>query len=220
MPLWMGRGLGVTRRVPLADGPHTFTATATDVAGNASVVSLPVDPVVGTGTVIDSTGATSLTEIGNHFYLYDSTGAGPSMKIGGVGLCRWSIWCRGARSARSRRPAAMRLPGNWPAPTVYGVDHRQQRQLSVKYRCCVGHQRCVGITRDEFPPGSQRRRRDWYSPIDELAGATSLTEIGNHFYLYDSTGAGPSMKIGGVDYVDGQFGALEPDRRGADGQRL
>ena len=39
------------------------------------------------------------------------------------------------------------------------------------------------------------------------AGATSLTEIGNHFYLYDSTGAGPSLKFQGADYVPGQFGA-------------
>ena len=34
-----------------------------------------------------------------------------------------------------------------------------------------------------------------------------LTEIGNHFYLYDSTGAGPSLKFQGADYVPGQFGA-------------
>jgi serralysin len=43
--------------------------------------------------------------------------------------------------------------------------------------------------------------------VIESAGATSLTEIGNHFYLYDSTGAGPSLKFQGADYVPGQFGA-------------
>ena len=35
-------------------------------------------------TVIESTGATSLTEIGSNFYLYDSTSAGPSLKYGGA----------------------------------------------------------------------------------------------------------------------------------------
>ena len=43
--------------------------------------------------------------------------------------------------------------------------------------------------------------------VIKSAGATSLTEIGNHFYLYDSTGAGPSLKFQGADYVPGQFGA-------------
>ena len=43
--------------------------------------------------------------------------------------------------------------------------------------------------------------------VIESAGATSLTEIGNHFYLYDSTGAGPSLKFQGADYVPGLFGA-------------
>ena len=42
--------------------------------------------------------------------------------------------------------------------------------------------------------------------VIESAGATSLTEIGNHFYLYNSTGAGPSLKFQGADYVPGLFG--------------
>ena len=41
-------------------------------------------------------------------------------------------------------------------------------------------------------------------------GVTSLTDIGNHYYLYDSTGAGPSLKYGGSDYVSGEFGAWTP----------
>ena len=33
----------------------------------------------------------------------------------------------------------------------------------------------------------------------ELAGATSLTDIANHYYLLDSSSAGPSLKYGGTD---------------------
>ena len=43
--------------------------------------------------------------------------------------------------------------------------------------------------------------------VIESNGSTDLTEVGNHFYLYDSTGAGPSLKFQGADYVPGQFGA-------------
>ena len=41
----------------------------------------------------------------------------------------------------------------------------------------------------------------------ESFGSTSLNEIGNHFYLYDGTGVGPSLKYHGADVVEGQWGA-------------
>ena len=42
----------------------------------------------------------------------------------------------------------------------------------------------------------------------EAIGSTSLVEVGNNFYLNNiSGGSGPSLKYGGADYVDGQFGA-------------
>jgi hypothetical protein len=45
----------------------------------------------------------------------------------------------------------------------------------------------------------------------ETNGSTHLTEVGNHFFLYDSLfGSGPSLKIAGADYVAGQFGAWAP----------
>ncbi|WP_253706016.1 Ig-like domain-containing protein [Bradyrhizobium sp. WD16] len=43
----------------LSAGAHALTATATDVAGNVSVMSKPLDPVIGTSTTT-STGSTSL----------------------------------------------------------------------------------------------------------------------------------------------------------------
>jgi len=42
--------------------------------------------------------------------------------------------------------------------------------------------------------------------VVEALGSTHLTEIANHFYLYNSAGSGPSLKYGGADVVDGQFG--------------
>ena len=44
----------------------------------------------------------------------------------------------------------------------------------------------------------------------EANGSTSLTEVGNHFFLYDSGGSGPSLKYAGADFVAGQFGAWTP----------
>ena len=44
----------------------------------------------------------------------------------------------------------------------------------------------------------------------EFSGTTSLTDIAKHYYLLDSSKAGPSLKYGGADYVAGQFGAWTP----------
>ena len=45
----------------------------------------------------------------------------------------------------------------------------------------------------------------------ETAGSTRLTQAGNHYFLFDSGGAGPSLKsFGGSDYSAGELGAWTP----------
>ena len=46
--------------------------------------------------------------------------------------------------------------------------------------------------------------------VIEANGSTQLTEVGDHFFLYDGSGSGPSLKYGGTDVVAGQFGAWTP----------
>ena len=58
-----GTGAWAYTTAPLADGVHTLTATATDAAGNTSLASQAVDPIVGP-TTVESNGSTSLIEIG------------------------------------------------------------------------------------------------------------------------------------------------------------
>jgi Tryptophan-rich Synechocystis species C-terminal domain len=48
------------------------------------------------------------------------------------------------------------------------------------------------------------------SMVIQVDGSTSLTEFANKFYLYDSTGSGPTLKYGGVDVVGGEFGTWAP----------
>ena len=83
-----GTGAWAYTTAPLSDGVHTLTATATDAAGNTSLASQAVNPIVGptTGmTTIEANGSTSLMEsTTGHFYLYGSGGTGPSLKYGGT----------------------------------------------------------------------------------------------------------------------------------------
>ena len=46
--------------------------------------------------------------------------------------------------------------------------------------------------------------------VIEANGSTQLTEVGDHFFLYDGSGSGPSLKYAGADYVAGQFGPWAP----------
>ncbi len=71
----------------LATGSHNLTATATDAASNVSAASQIVDPVIGSTVTIESVGSTSLTEVGNNFFLYaNGTSSGPAITLGGVAI--------------------------------------------------------------------------------------------------------------------------------------
>ena len=53
------------------------------------------DGQIGVGTtVVESNGSTSLTEVGDQYYLDDSTGAGPSLKYCRRRLCDRYVWWR------------------------------------------------------------------------------------------------------------------------------
>ena len=77
-------GFNITTNA-LSSGSHVLTAKATDIAGNTSLSSQAVSPVIG-ATVIESLGSTSLTKIGNNFYLFNSAGSGPELQKYGVNV--------------------------------------------------------------------------------------------------------------------------------------
>ena len=51
------------------------------------------------------------------------------------------------------------------------------------------------------------RRRDG---DPRRVGSTSLIEVGNNYFLDNSSGSGPSLKYGGAAVVGGQFGGWTP----------
>jgi hypothetical protein len=76
---------------PLSDGPHAFTAAASDVAGNTSPVSPLYDPIIG-GTTIEANGVISLIQAGNKYYFDDGTAnVPPLLKFFGA-ACVVNFW--------------------------------------------------------------------------------------------------------------------------------
>ena len=51
---------------------------------------------------------------------------------------------------------------------------------------------------------------------DRVAGMTNLTQVGTNFYLDNSTGVGPSLKLSGADVVAGAVWPLGANRRRGD----
>jgi Tryptophan-rich Synechocystis species C-terminal domain/Putative esterase len=167
-------------------------------------------------TVVESFGSTSLTEVSKHFYLYDSSGAGPSLKYQGVDYVDGQfgqIALIGAEQTASGYDVAWKMPGadqysvwltdsngNYLSNALTSVSGSSAALQSIESSF---HQDLNGDGTIGSPAPS--------SPtVIESFGSTSLTEVATHFYLYDSTGTGPSLKYGGADYVDGQFGSITP----------
>jgi len=60
------------------------------------------------------------------------------------------------------------------------------------------------------PPATSTSPTPTPSKQIESAGATSLVESGDKYYLNSSSGSGPSLKYRGADFVDGQDGTWAP----------
>ena len=192
-------------------GTALGTSTTLESIESSFHQDLNGDGVIGiSATVIESAGATSLTEIGNHFYLYNSTGAGPSLKCQGAdyvpGLFGAAVVPIGAEATASGYEVAWKTMGT-DQYSVWATDNNGNYTSNI-----VGTALGTSTTLESIESSfHQDLNGDGVIGISatviESAGATSLTEIGNHFYLYNSTGAGPSLKCQGADYVPGLFGA-------------
>ena len=106
----------------LSNGTHSFTAVATDKAGNTTTTAAVAATVDTTATVIESFGSTSLTEIANHYYLYNSSGSGPSLKYLGADFVAYNAWAPiGAEQTASGYEVAWKYAGA-DLYTVWNTD--------------------------------------------------------------------------------------------------
>ena len=212
-----GTGAWTYTTAALTNGSHRFTGTDTDTAGNTSQASQPVDSVIGS-VVIESAGSTSLTEIGSHYYLYNSSGSGPSLKLSGTDVVDGQLapWTPiGAEQTASGYEVAWKVTGadqytvwnianngNAISDTIGTVSGTSAALQSLE---ASFHQDLNGDGVIGSPSATVIG-----SVVIESAGSTSLTEIGSHYYLYNSSGSGPSLKLSGTDVVDGQLAPWTP----------
>ncbi|WP_347338427.1 hypothetical protein [Bradyrhizobium vignae] len=166
-------------------------------------------------TVVEPNGSTRLTEIADHFYLYDSNGVGPSLKIYGTDYVQGEFggWTPiGAEQTSSGYEVAWKLAGA-DQYSVWTTDStgRYLSNTALVNGFVSGADPALQALETSFQQDLNGDGHVGLVPtVVEANGSTRLTEIADHFYLYDSNGVGPSLKIYGTDYVQGQFGGWTP----------
>ncbi|MET4217672.1 hypothetical protein ACVWWG_000845 [Bradyrhizobium sp. LB7.2] len=224
----------------LAAGSHSLIAKAVDAAGNTGAASTAVTASIGTsapatptsptsGHQIESAGATTLVESGGKYYLNSSTGSGPSLKSHGVDFADGSdgTWAPiGAEKTATGYQVVWKeggghytawntdnngnyvshvgtLTGSTSGGYVSGSD-AGLKSLETSFHQDLNGDGQIGTSTATTPTSPTP------SKVVESAGATTLVEGSGKYYLKDSSGAGPSLKSHGVDFVDGSDGTWAP----------
>ena len=107
----------------------------------------------------------------------------------------------------------MRLPGRTPSTDLYTVWNTDNNgnYISNTVGAVSGASYALQSLETSFHQDLNGDGQiGLVTTVIETQGATDLTQVGNHYFLYDSVGSGPSLKFGGADFVAGQFGGWAP----------
>ncbi|HEY8336116.1 MAG TPA: M10 family metallopeptidase C-terminal domain-containing protein [Tardiphaga sp.] len=183
---------------------------AIDLTGNIALTSSDLIGIVSLPVVIETSGVTRLTQFNDHFFLYDSVGAGPSLKISGADVLASQIGglsLIGAEQTAGGYEVAWKFISNGQY-TVWNTDS-SGNYTSGAIGMVPGSSSALQSLEPSF---HQDLNGDGVIGIPltviEANGSTSLTQIGNAFFLYDSGGTGPSLKMSGADVLASQIGGL------------
>ena len=186
----------------------SFTFTVTDAAGNTTAAQ---QFQIQMAIVIEGLGATSLVQVGNGYFLDNSSlSSGPQLQYSGS---PWTVgefgaWTPiGAEATASGYEVAFKLAGS-SLYTVWDTDS-SGNITSNPIGTVSGSSAVLEALESSF---NQDLNNDGVigipsTTVIESFGSTSLAKSGNDFYLNSvSTGTGPELQYGGVAWVAGQWG--------------
>ena len=163
-------------------------------------------------TVIEALGSTSLTEVGNNYFLDSiSSGTGPELKYAGVPVVAGQFAPYvpvGVEQTAGGYEVALKdaganlfsiwntdSNGNFLSYAVYWGSSTALETLETSFRQDLNGDGTIGVV----------------TTVMEALGSTSLTEVGNNYFLDSiSSGTGPELKYNGAPVVDGQFAPYVP----------
>ena len=199
----------------LASGSQTITASETDLAGNTGSASL----TFALGSVIQSDtnafGTTALTQIGSQFYLDGTNASGPVVQSGGqiVTTTMLGAWTPiGAVQTASGYEVAVQY-GTANEYTIWTVN--SSGAILADAGVLTGNSLTFEMA--ELVLNQDLNGDGMIGPLKTLIqtdtgafGSTSLTEVGNEYFLYNSGGTGPALTIGGAAFTAGMLGTETP----------
>src|SRR5208283_100825 len=146
------------------------------------------------------------------YFLYNSSGVGPALKLNGVDIVAGqSSWVPiGAVQTASGYDVAWEIPGadeytvwstgsngNWASNITGGAVSGNSYALE-SFETIFGQDLngdgTIGLTKT----------------VIQTDGSTSLTQVANEYFLYNSSGVGPALQSGGSDVVAGEYGGWVP----------
>ena len=196
----------------LANGAHGFTATAMDAAGNISLVSQAIDPLIGTVVTIEADGSTSLTAVADQYFLYNGVGAGPALQLGGAavvagGIASWTPI--GAEQTANGYEVAWKVTG----ADQYTVWNTNNSGNYVSNALGVVSGASYALQSAETALHQDLNGDGHIGPVAtaiEANGSTSLTAVADQYFLYNGVGAGPALQLGGAAVVADEFASWTP----------
>jgi beta-glucanase (GH16 family) len=194
-----------------ANGSHNFTATDTNAANNTSPTSAALNTSV---SVIQTDGATSLTEIANqYFYLELSGGSGTSLKYQGAvaNVAEFNPWTPiGAVQTATGFDVAWKNTSTGQY-TVWATDPNGNFTVSLTAAVSGATYALESLE----PVFHQDLNGDGVigptQQVIQTDGSTSLTEVASqYFYLDGRSGTGPALKYNGSNVTVGEFPGWTP----------
>jgi serralysin len=186
---------------------------AIDLTGNLTLAYSDFIGVNMPTVVIETNGSTKLTQVGNLFYLYNGGGTGPSLKLGGVEFYAGQNggWLPiSAEAISGGYEVAFKLSGS-DQYSVWRTDTNGNYAGQI-----TGGVSGSNYVLETLEPsflqdinGDGTIGNVLATTVVETRGATTLLNAGNHFYLLAS-GLGPTLKLGGADFIAGQNGGWLP----------
>ncbi|MEH2487076.1 NF038122 family metalloprotease [Bradyrhizobium sp. AZCC 2230] len=168
-------------------------------------------------TIIESSGSTSLVQIGSSYFLDPTAGGtGPELKYQGAAVTVGEFGAYtpiGVEAISTGYEVAWKMAGA-DLYSVWSTDSSGNYTGNL-YTPGSGSSAALEALEPSF---RQDLNGDGVigvptlvSTVTEALGSTSLVQVGQNFYLDDiSTNTGPTLKYGGVAVVAGQFGGYTP----------
>ncbi|MDP3689415.1 M10 family metallopeptidase C-terminal domain-containing protein [Bradyrhizobium sp.] len=201
------RGVTVIRGYTNGDQVVDF---AIDLAGNIALGAADLIGIQPVGTVIEALGVTSLTQVGNSYFLYGNGGtSGPSLKYTGslVTAGHTGAWMPIAGEKTSTGYQVAWKFGAADYYMIWSTDNNGNHVSEVQGTGAVIASFETAFHQDLNGNGVIGN----LGAAIESFGVTSLTQVGNSYYLYGNGGtSGPSIKYTGSLVTAGHTGAWMP----------